>query len=163
MGMSTGEAGGLSELSVPGLLRLSREILRELRARGVIRSSNAPAGDFAEFLVQRVTQGELAPGSQRSWDVVTPEKRRLQVKARVLTPENSSRQLSPIRTWEFDELVVVLFDDNFAVSRAVFLPAAVAREASSWRKHVNGWVLIARDELLMSGADRTTEFAAMLA
>lgn len=129
--MSAGDAGDLSELSVPGLLQLSREILRELRARGgVIRSSNAPAGELAEFLVQRVTQGDLARGSQKSWDVVTPEKTRLQVKARVLTSENPSRQLSPIRTWEFDELVVVLFDDSFAVSRAVFLPAAVAKEAS---------------------------------
>lgn len=63
--MCAEETGGLSELSVPGLLRLSREILRELRARGVIRSSNAPAGDFAEFLVQQVTQGSSRQGLRR--------------------------------------------------------------------------------------------------
>jgi hypothetical protein len=56
-----------------------------LRDRGVIRSGNAPAGDYAELLVQRATAGELAPDSQRSWDVLTPEGERLQVKARVVT------------------------------------------------------------------------------
>jgi hypothetical protein len=90
----------LDRCSVPELLQLSREILRELRTRGIVRSSNAPAGDYAELLVQRATRGDLAPKSQKSWDVMTPNDRRLQVKARVLTPENS---------WEFDELAVVLF------------------------------------------------------
>jgi hypothetical protein len=80
----------LDELSVSELLRLSRDILRQLRTRGIIRSSNAPAGDYAELLTQRLTDGELAPNSQKSWDVTTPSQKRLQVKARVLTPENPS-------------------------------------------------------------------------
>lgn len=101
----------------------------------------APAGDYAELLVQRATQGPLAPGSNKSWDVMTLEHKRLQVKARVLTPDNSSRQLSPIRSWDFDELVVILFDDHFGIFRAVFVDPAVAKEASKWRDHVNGWIL----------------------
>lgn len=151
----------LAALSVPQLLRLSRAILRQLRTRGIVRSSNAPAGDYAELLVQRATQGQLAPGSNKSWDVMTPGHKRLQVKARVLTPENPSRQLSPIRSWGFDELVVILFDDDFAIFRAVFLDTAVAKEASKWRDHVNGWILFARDDLLSSGRDRTSEIAAL--
>jgi hypothetical protein len=146
---------------VPDLLRLSRQILRELRARGVVRSSNAPAGDFAEFLVQKATAGELAPGSQKSWDVMSAGQTRLQVKTRVLTPENPSRQLSPIRSWDFDRLVVVLFDDDFVISRAVFIDPVIAKAASKWNEHVNGWVLFARDELLASGVDRTADFVAL--
>ena len=54
------------------LLGLSRAILRELKERGVVRTGNAPTGDYAELLVCQVTGGELAPNSERSWDVRTP-------------------------------------------------------------------------------------------
>lgn len=68
----------LGELTISELLALSRRILAELRERGVIRTGNAPAGDYAELLVQRATDGELAPNSTKSWDVLTPEGDRLQ-------------------------------------------------------------------------------------
>ncbi len=56
----------LAEMTIGELLSLSRAILAELRRRGVIRTGNAPAGDYAELLVQRATGGEFAPNSQRS-------------------------------------------------------------------------------------------------
>src|SRR5437773_1504497 len=91
-------------MTVGELLSCSRAILAELRRRGVIRSGNAPAGDYAELLVQRATDGDLAPNSQRSWDVETPQGERLQVKARVVTNPRitGERQLSVFRSWDFD-------------------------------------------------------------
>ena len=38
------------------LMGLSRAILAELRRRGVIRTGNAPAGDYAELLVRVATR-----------------------------------------------------------------------------------------------------------
>jgi hypothetical protein len=86
----------LGEMTVGELLSFSRGILAELRRRGVIRTGNAPAGDYAELLVQRATDGELAPNSQKSWDVLTSEGERLQIKARVVTDprKRGERQLS---------------------------------------------------------------------
>jgi hypothetical protein len=83
-------------MSIGQLLSLSRAILAELRRRGVIRTGNAPAGDYAALLVQRATRGELAPNSQKSWDVRAPDGERLQVKARVVTDPRirGERQLS---------------------------------------------------------------------
>lgn len=152
----------LEHFSVLELLRLSRAILRELRSRGTIRSGNAPAGDYAEFLVQRATAGTLAPKSQKSWDVKTSDCRRLQVKARVITPENPSRQLSPIRSWDFDELVIVLFDDHFSLTHAVFLEKAVAEARSRWNEHVKGWRLFATDTLMSAGTDWKAELVAQI-
>lgn len=88
-----------ADLTTGELLALSRGILAELRHRGVIRSGNAPAGDYAELLVQQATGGELAPNSQRSWDVETPAGEHLQVKARVVPNANTpgQRQLSVFR------------------------------------------------------------------
>lgn len=147
----------LTRLTVGELLALSRSILAELRRRGVIRTGNAPAGDYAELLVQRSTGGELAPNSQRSWDVMTPEQERLQVKARVVTNPRArgERQLSVFRTWDFDAVVIVLFDDSFEVWRATRLPAATVREHAREAQHVRGYRLIASDELLDSGEDWT--------
>jgi hypothetical protein len=152
----------LADRSVPDLLRLSRAVLRELRLRDILRSANAPVGDYAELLVQRATAGGLAPESQKSWDVLTPEGRRLQVKARVITPENPSRQLSPIRSWDFDELAIVLFYDQFDLTHAAFLDCAVAQAASRWSEHVRGWRLVATAKLMAAGTERTAELAAQI-
>ena len=147
----------LSSMSTGELLALSRGILAELKDRGVIRTGNAPAGDYAELLVRVSTGGELAPNSQRSWDVLTPDGERLQVKARVVTNPKTQgeRQLSVFRSWEFDSAVVVLFDDEFRVWRAARLPVELLREQARFVKHVSGYRIIARDELLNAGEDWT--------
>jgi hypothetical protein len=123
----------------------------------VIRSGNAPAGDYAELLVQRATAGELAPNAQKSWDVETPTGDHLQVKARVVTNPKASgeRQLSVFRSWEFDAAVIVLFDDEFRVWRATRLPVATLEKAARLIEHVNGFRVMATDDLLDRGDDWT--------
>jgi hypothetical protein len=152
-----GQGSQLADLSTGELLALSRGILAELRHRGVIRSGNAPAGDYAELLVQRATGGELAPSSQRSWDVETPNDEHLQVKARVVPNPNTAgqRQLSVFRSWEFDAAVIVLFDDEFRVWKAARLPVEVLEEVARFVGHVKGYRVMATDALLDRGEDWT--------
>lgn len=78
------QAVDLAGLSTRQLLRLYADLLTELVDRGIVRSRNAPAGDLAEFLVREAYGGELAHPSEKSWDVRTPDRRRLQVKARLI-------------------------------------------------------------------------------
>jgi hypothetical protein len=153
----------LAQKSIGELLGLSRQILRELRERGVIRSGNAPAGDYAELLVQRATAGELAPNSQRSWDVLTTEGQRLQVKARVVTDPKiaGERQLSVFRSWDFDSAVIVLFDDEFRVWRAARIPVAELKAHGRFGEHVRGFRIMATDSLLDSGEDWTEQLRAV--
>jgi hypothetical protein len=145
----------IQALATGELLALSRAILAELRRRGVIRTGNAPAGDYAELLVRVATGGELAPNSQRSWDVRTPAGERLQVKARVVTDPASAgeRQLSVVRSWDFDAAVVVLFDDEFRVWRAAKVATDILRTHARFVEHVRGYRVIARDALLDAGED----------
>lgn len=49
--MSPEHAPDLSTFSESGLFSLYRAILSELKHRGVIRTGNAPIGDYAEYLV----------------------------------------------------------------------------------------------------------------
>ena len=51
----------LRGLRIGELLALSRSVLAELRRRGVIRTSNAPTGDYAEWLAAQATGGQLEP------------------------------------------------------------------------------------------------------
>lgn len=142
-------------------------VLRELLRRKIVRTANAPAGDYAEYLVAEALEGQLAGNSEKSWDVVTREDRRVQVKSRVVPAPNNAgqRQLSPFRSFDFDDLVIVLFSADYSVWRAVLLPAAIAQQAATYRTHVNGHVLFATDALLTNPAsvDLTEKLRAVTA
>ncbi len=143
--------GDLSLMSTSQLFALYRSTLSELRSRGIVRTENAPAGDYAEYLVVRALGGELAPNSEKSWDVLVPGDKRVQVKARVVSdpPTRSQRQLSPFRSFDFDSAVIVLLaESDYAVWRAVEIPEAVVGERSTFRSHVNGHVLHATSDVL---------------
>ena len=143
-------------------------ILAELRRREIVRTNNAPAGDWAEYLICAYLEGTLAPNSEKSWDVLSPDKTtRVQVKARVIfDPFNQGqRQLSTIRSFDFDSLAIVLFDDAFTVWRAVLLPVAAVMQHAAPNPYLNGHRLIATDVLLDSpqGKDITEALQQMAA
>lgn len=131
------------------LLASYQAILAELRDRGVVRTGNAPAGDYAEYLVVRLLNGELPANSEKSWDVLA-DGRRVQVKCRVVRDprNNGQRQLSPFRSFDFDDVIIVLLSEDYAVWRAVSLPAEVIKRCATYRQHVNGHVAFADDKLL---------------
>jgi hypothetical protein len=72
-------------LTARQLLRLSAQVITELKSRGLVRSRNAPAGDLAEYLVAKAFHGERAAPSVKSWDVSAGD-RKLQVKSRLVDP-----------------------------------------------------------------------------
>ena len=152
----------LTKLSTGQLLALSRLILAELRHREVIRSGNAPTGDYAELLVRVATGGELAPNSQKSWDVQTTDGETLQVKARVVTNPRiaGERQLSVFRFWDFDACLIVLFDDEFRVWKAAKLSSEQLEQNARFIEHVKGYRVMATDALLEQGEDWTEHLRA---
>jgi hypothetical protein len=141
----------LSTFSEPGLFSLYRAILSELKSRGVIRTENAPVGDYAEYLVAAALGGHLAPNSEKSWDVLGHDGEKLQVKARVVSdpPVPGQLQLSPFRSFSFDSAVIVLLSTaDYTVSRASKVPRYVVESSATYRQHVNGKVLFARPEVM---------------
>jgi hypothetical protein len=144
------------------LLATYESLLVELRRREVVRTNDAPSGQYAEWLAHQVLGGELALNSVKSYDLVTVAGERVQVKARVVRhpAKAGERQLSPFRSFDFDTALVLLFDARYSVRRAVTLPAAVVFEHSRMSTHVNGRILIARDSVLALGADETEQFVA---
>jgi hypothetical protein len=156
-------APDLSALSESGLFSLYRAILRELKYRGVIRTDNAPVGDYAEYLVATALGGQLAPNSEKAWDVLGHDGEKLQVKARVVSEpaEPGQLQLSPFRSFGFDFAVIMLLSaTDYTVSRASKVPCHVVESSAVYRQHVNGKVLFARPEIM--GHPDATDLTATL-
>ena len=140
----------MKRLSDQGLLRRYSEVMQELRARGIVRSSNGPGADYAEGLVAKAFELELASASTAGYDGVDRRGRKFEVKCRRLTPHNGSRQLSAIRGLEgkhFEVLAGVLFDSNFKVIRAALVPYEVVKEHASFVRATNSWKFMLRDSV----------------
>ena len=143
---------GLRARSVADLLALYADVLTELRARDIIRSTNNPVADYSEWLVAKAFGYALAPKSSAGYDVIAPDGTRYQVKGRRSSTESPSRQLSFIRgfggaTEPFDYMVGILFNSDFTVMRAAQIPVADVHELAVHNPHVNGWRFILRDSV----------------
>lgn len=96
--------------------------------------------EYAEYLAHQYYGGRLLEISGSSADIKTKEGKLYQVKSRKVkgTP---TTQLNVIRSWKFDYLVVVLFDEYGAIKKALEVPVEVAKEYSAANSHQNGWVI----------------------
>jgi hypothetical protein len=150
----------LSIMSTMQLLRLYSSILTELLTRRIIRSRNAPVGDLAEHVVAISYEGILASPSEKSWDVLTGDQRRLQVKSRLIAATHRGTSFySPFRSWDFDACVFVLFDPfSYEVHKAVEVPVPVVKSYAREAAWVKGFRVSTRADLFrMPGAVDVTE------
>ncbi len=141
----------LSKLSETELLNLHADIIDELKSRDILRTKNNPVGDYAEWLVANALGLELAPNSSAGYDAKDKQNLRYQVKARRITPDNKSRQLSAIRNLkdkDFDFLVAIIFDQNYKILDAVMMPHEVIADYATYRSHTNAHVLHLRGPIL---------------
>jgi hypothetical protein len=148
-------AGGSDTLDLSGflprqLLSLQSSALDELRRRNIVRTNNAPAGDYAELLFAMAFGWSLAGNSASGHDALDSDNRRYQIKCRRLARNNASRQLSALRKLEetpFDFLAAVLFGTEFEVLKAVIIPHSVVLAQSTFTSHVNAHRFLLRDDV----------------
>lgn len=165
----TGELAGssgrpLAGISTPVLLGRYAEILAELRTRGVVRTGNAPLGDYAEYVALDVYGGALAPNSAKSYDLTAADGRRVQVKARALRRGASrSAVFSVFRSFDFDVASLLVVDaGSYGLLWAREMTPQQIEGAARWSSHVNGHLLrIQTAEQL--GMDVTSAYADVIA
>lgn len=118
-------------------------ILAELRERGVVRTANAPLGDYAEHLAHRVYGGTIERNSKKSYDIEAADGKLVQVKARTLGSSTSpSAAFSAFRSFDFDVATFLVFDAaTYALLWAREMAPADVEAAARWSKHVNGFLL----------------------
>ncbi len=130
-----------TDLPVRELIRLHRASLAELFRRGVVRTMNAPTGEWAELIVAEAVGGQVAENlAEAGWDVRTASGERIQVKARVA--RRRSETFSPFRDWDFDSFIgVVLETDDLSVAEGYRMGVETVREHAHRVDHLNGWRL----------------------
>jgi len=141
----------LEKLSPKELLQLQAEATNELRRREIVRTQNNPLGDYTEWLVSKILNLELAKNSKAGYDAIDSNGVKIQIKGRRITLKNKSTQLSAIRNLaekDFDELIAILYDENFDVIEALSIPHAVVTEYATYRKHVNAHILFIKGPIL---------------
>ncbi|MGK9175410.1 hypothetical protein KXR87_19680 [Yokenella regensburgei] len=143
--------GFLTSLSDLELLSLHSEILTQLRFRGVIRTKNNPVGDYAEWLVSKAFGMTLLSNSSAGADAIDTDGKRVQIKARRVTPDNTSRLLSALRNYEaadFDYLIAVIFDETYNIFEAYKIPHEVIRDYARHSVHVNAHIINLKGAIL---------------
>jgi hypothetical protein len=140
----------LNALNNLELLSLHSEILTQLRSRGVIRTKNNPVGDYAEWLVSNALGMTLLSNSSAGADAIDADPK-VQIKARRVTPDNPSRQLSALRNYEaadFDYLIAVIFDETYNILDAYKIPHEVIRDYARHSDHVNAHIVNLKGAIL---------------
>ena len=134
--------------SIAELLALHSAIMEELRGRNVLRSSNNPTGDLAEYLFCAAFGWYQEGNSKKAFDATDDQGARYQIKGRRIHRRNKSRQLSAIRDFDgFEILAAVLFDDDYRITRAALIPSEVVREHSTHIQHTNSHKFLLRDAI----------------
>ena len=141
----------LGELTAHELLALHAKVSEELRERSVVRSSNNPVGDYAEYLFCKAYGWKQENNSASSFDAVDRKTNmKYQIKSRKLTDQNKSRQMSALRnldTQGFNYLAGVLFDKNYNVYRAALIPHQIVFQFSNYVTYTNSWRFILHDSV----------------
>jgi hypothetical protein len=110
------------------------------------RTSNI-VGEYAEHLANKHYCGSILEISCSSADIKTDSGKLYQVKSRKINGSTST-QLNIIRSWDFDYLVVILFNQNGSVKIAKEVPVEIAKEYGSANSHQNGWVITTSQKFL---------------
>lgn len=110
-------------------------------------------GEYAEHLANGYYGGRLLQISGSSADIETDDGKRYQVKSRKISGTFST-QLNVIRSWDFEYLVVVLFNQEGEVIKAIEVPVHVAKEYGAENSHQNGWVITTSQRFLSDERSR---------
>jgi len=140
----------LSKVSNAELLVHYAAITEELRSREILRTSNNPTGDLAEYIFCKAFGWKLECNSKAHIDAIGDDGLRYQIKSRRITQHNNSRQMSAIRNLSeghFDFLACVLFSEDYKVLRAAIVPIGTVKEMSKYVGHTNSHKFILCDDV----------------
>lgn len=136
---------------------------REALTKALGRTSNV-LGEIAERVVADYYGGKLLTASTASADVELDDGTLIQVKARI-PRQGTTTSLSAIRSWKFDRLAVLLFNDNGSIHFAGEMDSDAVMEHATEVPHTNSWNVTTTDAFLNDSRmiDLTDDYNAVLA
>lgn len=120
-------------------------------------------GEIAERVVADHYGGKLLTASTASADVELEDGTLIQVKARI-PRQGMTTSLSAIRSWGFDRLAVLLFNDSGSILFAGEMDSDAVMEHAAEVPHTNSWNVTTTDAFLSDPrmADLTDEYNSVL-
>lgn len=103
--------------------------------------TNNIVGEFGENLALRHYGGELLVSSSASADLIDENNISYQIKTRKLAKLKST-SLGIVRSHEFDFLIVIIFDLNGSLLRALEVPIKVVEQCGKRNDFYNEWFSI---------------------
>ncbi|RFC55015.1 hypothetical protein [Brumimicrobium aurantiacum] len=114
-------------------------------ANELMRSKNIVA-EMTEFYSHQYYSGEKLNVSSKGIDIISNSKS-YQVKGRKVGEKIKSTSLGIIRSWDFDFLTVLMYNNEGEIIKAIEIPSNAAKEISKQNKHQNGWVISTNSKL----------------
>ncbi|HEX8753958.1 MAG TPA: hypothetical protein VF731_11125 [Solirubrobacterales bacterium] len=128
------------EISDAELIELYGSVMEELRERGIVRSANNPIADIAERIIADHYGVDPEPPNSKAYDVVAKDGTTIQVKALRRT-KSSRRNLSPLRSLDFDYVAAVIFHADMQPIGAFLIPHEAVLDHMRWSKTWNAQCL----------------------
>lgn len=123
---ATAPAGDHSQL-----FEAYNKAMGDMLAAGLIRSTNNPLGDYAEYLIAKSLDLKLVGKSAKGYDATDLRGKRYQIKSRRPTASNPSRQLGGFRDLDeklFDFCLAGIFSEDFSLKELWEIPHERIRE-----------------------------------
>ncbi len=119
--------------------REQRAAIDELMRLGVIRSRGL-VGDLGEQLAAAYYRVELERASTPGYDLVSPERGRIQVKTLRVTPGNLRASIAPM-SGPYDRMLAIRLNEDYTPREAIEVARAVVQEyygdgRVSWTKRL---------------------------
>lgn len=134
--------------SIAELLKTYATVHEALRRRGLMRSTNAPTGDFASYLFCKAFGWEQSIDSTLGYDAKDPRGTLYLIRGKRITRHSPSRELPAIQdlpSRSFATLAAVLFLEDFTVQRAALIPIETVTTHASYSEHGKAWRFLLTD------------------
>ncbi len=150
-----------TQFKIKDLLLLHNALLQELRNRNILRTTNNPTGDYAEWLAKERLNLKLATPSAKGYDAIDANEKKYQIKGRHLTAVNQSMQLGTLRNldqFQFDYLIAIIFEEDWSVKFAAKISHSKVMQIATPKSNINGHIMHFHPNILnYDGVDDITE------
>lgn len=109
------------------------------------RSANI-VSEYSEYIVSKFYGADLSKVSNKCYDFIDDNGHKYQVKAR--KEDNKCTQIGVIRSWDFDFLIIILFEKNGYLKQALKIPVEVAKKHMIKSTHQNGHIISTTSKLM---------------
>lgn len=125
-----------NKVSINSLWKTFNQASNALASR--LGRTNNIVGEYAEHLALRLYGGELLPCSHESADLRSNDGTLYQVKSRKIEKLQATK-LNVIRSWDFDFLVILIFNYDGNIIKALEVPSDVAKSHALIDNHQKGY------------------------